>query len=153
MLFVGFLLVDVYLIKNQINGRKADNMLTIIEAAKYLNRSTKTIRKYIKDGKLTAIMEPAQFGNRYVIPLEVLEAFKEESLTHIPTMEIQQLEVSTPQPLEALQGLLLGLSEGQEVTAKEIAQLHEKLDEIRGMLMEQVQKEKPSLWARLWGKG
>ena len=127
--------------------------LTIIEAAKYLNRSTKTIRKYIKDGKLTAIMDEIPGGHRWMIPVESLEAFLVSPSTSngITTVELQG--VAPPQMgMEALQGLLLGLAEGQEVTAKEIAQLHEKLDEIRGMLMEQVQK-KPSWWARLWGKG
>jgi excisionase family DNA binding protein len=109
--------------------------LTIIEAAKYLNRSTKTIRKYIKDGKLKAIMEPAQFGNRYVIPLEALEAFKSTPLTHTPTIENQLVEVPPALPVEALENLIMGM-EGRllEAIEERLAARDKRLEEVLGRM-------------------
>lgn len=40
---------------------------TILEAAKLLGLSPKTIRKQIRDGKLKAIQKPSTFGNRWEI--------------------------------------------------------------------------------------
>jgi len=123
--------------------------LTIIEAAKYLNRSTKTIRKYIKDRKLKAIMEPAQFGNRYVIPLEALEAFKEESLTHTPTIENQLVEVTPTLPLEAIESLL---EANRQATREDLQALKR---EIIAAVLEGMRKEKKPLIRRFvdWWRG
>jgi excisionase family DNA binding protein len=122
--------------------RKADNMnhLTIIEAAKYLNRSTKTIRKYIKDGKLTAVMDEIPGGHRWMIPVESLEAFLVSPSTSngITTVELQG--VAPPQMgMEVLENLIMGME----------VRLLEAID----ARLEGMEKKKPSFWARLWGKG
>lgn len=123
------------------------NHLTIIEAAKYLNRSTKTVRKYIKDGKLPSIMEPAQFGNRYVIPLEALEAFEKEFTHTLPVLN-QQMKVSPIPPLEALEVM-------ENMMMSMEARLLEAIEErlaARDKRLEEVLERMRRPWWKLWGK-
>jgi len=51
---------------------------TISEAAEILNLSAKTIRRYIKAGKLPSIKVPTKFGDEYRIT-EIPEALKQEA--------------------------------------------------------------------------
>jgi MerR family copper efflux transcriptional regulator len=57
-----------------------DNTTTysISEAAELLNLSAKTIRRYIKAGKLSSIKVPTKFGDEYRIT-EIPEALKQEA--------------------------------------------------------------------------
>jgi excisionase family DNA binding protein len=72
--------------------------LTVLEAAKYLNKSDKTIRKYITTGKLKGIVwENGPFGERQMIPLEALERLRNSNRSSIPF---------PPQPQEPLEAPL-----------------------------------------------
>jgi MerR family transcriptional regulator, copper efflux regulator len=51
---------------------------SISEAAELLNLSAKTIRRYIKSGKLPSIKVPTKFGDEYRIT-EIPEALKQEA--------------------------------------------------------------------------
>jgi MerR family transcriptional regulator, copper efflux regulator len=51
---------------------------SITEAAEVLNLSAKTIRRYIKSGKLTSVKVPTKFGDEYRIT-EIPEALKQEA--------------------------------------------------------------------------
>ena len=84
--------------------------LTIIEAAKYLNRSTKTVRKYIKDGKLTAISDEIPGGHRWIIPLESLEALLASPPTSKGITMVDVQVVTPPQMgMEVLENLVMGM--------------------------------------------
>ncbi len=51
--------------------------LTVLEAAKFLGRSDKTVRKYITTGKITGVVwENGPYGRRQMLPLEALEVVK-----------------------------------------------------------------------------
>ncbi len=52
---------------------------SISEAAELLNLSSKTIRRYIKSGKLPSTKVPTKFGDEYRIT-EIPEALKQEAL-------------------------------------------------------------------------
>ena len=45
-----------------------DQGLTIAQAAKALGVSPKTIRRYIKDGKISSVLAPGKYGEEYRIP-------------------------------------------------------------------------------------
>ncbi len=51
---------------------------SISEAAELLNLSAKTIRRYIKAGKLSSVKVPTKFGDEYRIT-EIPEALKQEA--------------------------------------------------------------------------
>jgi MerR family copper efflux transcriptional regulator len=51
---------------------------SIAEAAEILNLSAKTIRRYIKSGKLASVKVPTKFGDEYRIT-EIPESLKQEA--------------------------------------------------------------------------
>ncbi|MFA4834879.1 MAG: helix-turn-helix domain-containing protein [Dehalococcoidia bacterium] len=131
-------------------------MLTIAQVAKLTGKSTKTIRNYIKTGRLKAIMEPSPFGHRYVIAADTLEGLQCQT----PTLPLEPLETQlTPVlPLETTLEALEKRMEDRLVTLENrivervegrLAERDRRLDEFIGEWLEE--KKKPSWWARLWG--
>lgn len=59
---------------------------SIAETAKMLNLSTKTIRRYIKAGKLPSVKAPTKYGEEYRIT-EIPEALKEETRKEVESAE------------------------------------------------------------------
>jgi MerR family copper efflux transcriptional regulator len=66
---------------------------SISETAELLNLSAKTIRRYIKSGKLPSTKVPTKFGDEYRIT-EIPEALKQEALDQADTTN--QVEMVKP---------------------------------------------------------
>ena len=130
--------------------------LTIIDAAKYLGRSTKTVRNYIKSGKLNAVMEDSPFGHRYVIPLEELQKMKDGDCPSDVKPVESILEVIQPNlPLEPVENMVIGVEKRLlEAMESRMEALEERLEERDRLLMEALErmeaKKKPGLFARLF---
>jgi excisionase family DNA binding protein len=56
-----------------------DQGLTITQAADALKVSPKTIRRYIKDGKIPYVLIPGKFGQEYRIPLSLPDIINKET--------------------------------------------------------------------------
>jgi len=72
--------------------------LTIAQAAKALGISTKTVRRQIKDGRISAQVTPGKYGNEYRILDLPPEQIKERTLDTTPTLAmdiITRLEEET----------------------------------------------------------
>jgi excisionase family DNA binding protein len=51
-----------------------DEWFTLDKAAKHLGVSTRTLRRWIHDGKLQAELRPGPYGQQYLVPLKQLGA-------------------------------------------------------------------------------
>lgn len=61
-----------------------DQGLTIAQAADALKVSPKTIRRYIKDGKIPYVLIPGKFGQEYRIPLSLPDIINKETAQAMP---------------------------------------------------------------------
>jgi excisionase family DNA binding protein len=123
---------------------------SISEAAELLNLSAKTIRRYIKSGKLTSIKVPTKFGEEYRIT-EIPEALKQEA----EAMAEAQSRVDIVTAEDASPGLDAQLLYQENIrlaaqlgaATERIRQLEEKMK-----LLEAPKKPiKQSWWKRLFG--
>ena len=62
--------------------------LTIAQAAKALGISAKTVRRQIKDGRISAAISPGKYGKEYRILDLPPEQIKERTLDTTPTLAI-----------------------------------------------------------------
>jgi len=67
-----------------------DQGLTIAQAAEALKVSPKTIRRYIKDGKIPYVLIPGKFGQEYRIPLSPPDTINRETTQAIPGLAHEQ---------------------------------------------------------------
>ncbi len=130
---------------------------SISEAAELLNLSAKTIRRYIKAGKLPSVMVSTKFGDEYRIT-EIPESLKEEAAAQAAAQA--KVEIITPEEtfkLDAQQlyqdnirlALQLGAANGR------IRDLEERLKLLEAPKVPPVLAEPPpvklSWWKRLFG--
>jgi hypothetical protein len=148
--------------------------LTVLEAAKYIGKSDKTIRKYITTGKLKGIVwDDGPYGKRQMIPIPALDALKDEHTpTHLEGLEplevenpettelitvegrkflLESMEAIMDKRLEGMEERISGRLEGLETRLEERDQ---RLVEVMRRLMEEKQEEearkkKPGLVARV----
>jgi MerR family transcriptional regulator, copper efflux regulator len=123
---------------------------SITEAAEVLNLSAKTIRRYIKSGKLSSTKVPTKFGDEYRIT-EIPEALKQEAAA-LAEAQAQVEIISTEDTSPRLDAQQL-----YQENIRLAAQLGAATERIR-QLEEQVKlieapKEPPkrSWWQRLFG--
>jgi excisionase family DNA binding protein len=50
--------------------------MTLPQAAEHLGVSTRTIRRWIHDGKLSAELRPGPYGKQYLVPVNALPAVR-----------------------------------------------------------------------------
>lgn len=128
--------------------------LNIHQAAAQLGKSTKTVRKYIKDGKLQAVKENTPYGSQYLIPLEAITSMlnpanpTEKGMEALP--EVTNLP-SIPTPLEAIENMLLGVEGRMIKTMQEYQQNREdRLLEAIERLEVRVEELSLPWWKRVW---
>ena len=61
---------------------------TIAQAARAMRLSPKTVRRYIKAGKIPYIVIPGKYGDEYRIPELPLEEIEEPTLDTTPTLAL-----------------------------------------------------------------
>ena len=122
---------------------------SIAEAAGLLNLSAKTVRRYIKAGKLPSIKVPTKFGEEYRIT-EIPEAMKQEAEAQIESqakVEVVSKEEQASR-LDAMQlyqeNIRLAVQLG--AATERIHQLEEKLK-----LLEMPKQVKLPWWKRVFG--
>jgi excisionase family DNA binding protein len=126
--------------------------LNIHQAAAQLGKSTKTVRKYIKDGKLAHVKENTVYGSQYLIPLEAVE-----SLLNIAGPAETGMEVlpegksvsSIVEPLQAIESLLLGMEASRQEYDKS---RDDKLLQAIERLEARVEEMSRPWYRRLWKK-
>ena len=129
--------------------------LNIHQAAAKLCKSTKTVRKYIKDGKLQAIKENTPYGSQYLIPLEAITSILNKNILDEKGMEalpeVTNLP-SIPTRLDRLESLLLGMEASrQEYQQKREDRLLEAIERLEARVEEMSKKKPPPFWRR-WFK-
>jgi MerR family transcriptional regulator, copper efflux regulator len=154
---------------------------SISEAADLLNLSAKTIRRYIKAGKLPSIKVPTKFGDEYRIT-EIPEALKQEASEQAeaqgktevvpagdssPALDAQQLyqeNVRLAAQLGAATERIRQLEDQVKNSTVQIApgtekplllegevKLYQALEDNIKMLKEQLQQFKRPWWKKLFG--
>jgi len=117
------------------SGDNMDNgMVDIKEAAKILRRSTKTLRTYIKQGKLPAIRGNGPTNEKYYFKLEDLEKFKKgymEATLETVTLEVEKISAGKHNPIVDVAELLpivdKHFSKVTEIIENRIENLEKKL--------------------------
>ena len=122
---------------------------SIAEAAGLLNLSAKTVRRYIKAGKLPSIKVPTKFGEEYRIT-EIPEAMKQEAEAQIESqakVEVVSKEEQASR-LDAMQLYQENIRLAAQLGAatERIHQLEEKLK-----LLEMPKQVKLPWWKRVFG--
>jgi MerR family copper efflux transcriptional regulator len=103
---------------------------SISEAAELLNLSAKTIRRYIKSGKLPSIKVPTKFGDEYRIT-EIPEALKQEAAeqeeTQTSVAVVSSREDSSPLDTQQLYQENMRLAAQLGAATERLRQLEEQL--------------------------
>ena len=102
--------------------------LTLSQAAEQLGISTRTMRRWIHDGKLRAELRPGPYGQQYLVPLGELSA-----LQVARDVERMQREADL-ETLSALLGSYLAHREGDLPAS--IAALHAEVMEMLGRVIQ-----------------
>ena len=138
---------------------------SISEAAELLNLSAKTIRRYIKSGKLPSIKVPTKFGDEYRI-IEIPEDLKQEAAAQAEAqskVDILQEIQEKPESILNTQQLyqdnirlaaqLGAATERIHLLEEQISALEVKLLEAPKIVPVASNPEKPrrSWWKRLFG--
>jgi MerR family transcriptional regulator, copper efflux regulator len=129
---------------------------SITEAAEMLNLSAKTIRRYIKAGKLPSIKVPTKFGEEYRIT-EIPEALKQEAAAQAEAQS--KVDVISPDDdnnntLDAQQ-----LYQANILLARQLGMAMEKIrgleEQVKQMEVKLLEAPRPSpqlpWWKRLLG--
>jgi MerR family transcriptional regulator, copper efflux regulator len=125
---------------------------SISEAAELLKLSAKTIRRYIKSGKLPSIKVPTKFGEEYRVT-EIPESLKQEAAAQAEAqakMDIIPAE-ETSTKLDALQ-----LYQENMRLAAQLGAATERIRQLEGQVkLLEAPKPKPKLpwWKRIFGLG
>jgi MerR family copper efflux transcriptional regulator len=128
---------------------------SIVEAAEMLNLSAKTIRRYIKSGKLPSTKVPTKFGEEYRIT-EIPESLKQEA----EAMAEAQAKVDVIEPedtrlkpdAQQLYQDNMRMAAQLGAATERIRQLEEQIKQLEVKLLE-APKPPPNLpwWKRLFG--
>jgi len=123
--------------------------LTIPQVAKSLGVSSRTVRRYIKSGKIKAGLVPGPFGDEYRIPELPAYLYKSKSSDSTPSQSPVQTLVQIPvQTMDIIREL-------QEKNLALAAQLGAATERIRNLEKEirllNVAKQQP-WWKRLFAK-
>lgn len=70
------------------------SIISIVEAAKRLNCSTRQVRRYLKDGKLTAEMSPGKYGMQWNVSRGSLNALLSKRKGPRAAMDTIRLEMT-----------------------------------------------------------
>ena len=118
--------------------------MTIAEAAKSLGVSSRTVRRYVKSGKIHAEMVPGPFGQEYRIIELPVEFRKEKPLDKTPDQSSGQAPVQMIDIIRELQEKNLALA----------AQLGVATERIRGLErdVKLLTVARRPWWRRLLGK-
>ena len=104
-----------------------DEFFTLERAAEYLGVSSRTLRRWIKSGKLHARLEPGPYGRQYVVPESSLRSV--QLVRDVERIERQEEREAIPATVEAY------LAERESALGREIAalraELHEALQQLQ----------------------
>jgi MerR family transcriptional regulator, copper efflux regulator len=119
---------------------------SISEAAELLNLSAKTIRRYVKSGKLPSIKVPTKFGDEYRV-IEIPEELKQEAAAQAATqtkVDVVHDEEETKNSLDAQQLYQDNIRLAAQLGAatEHIRQLEEQVKQMEVKLLE-APKEDP----------
>jgi excisionase family DNA binding protein len=127
-----------------------DEWYTIERASKHLGVSTRTLRRWIKAGKLQARLEPGPYGRQYLVPRSSMAGV--ELVRDVERAERQAEREAVPQVLEAY------LAQRESALTHEVAALRTEMqDAVRRLerrqeallgQLEQIQQELVSLRAQ-----
>ena len=122
----------------------AEQSFTIAQAAKILKVSTRTVRRFIKAGKVKATLQPGPFGEEYHI-------------TELP-QAAQQTPVNTPpapppeQQIQAME-IIRGLQEKNLALAAQLGAASERIRQLESELKMIAAPKHIPWWRRLFGQG
>ncbi len=127
---------------------------SISETADILKLSAKTIRRYIKSGKLPSTKVPTKFGDEYRIT-EIPEALKQEAEAQAQAQEKAEI-VTAEEPENKLDAQQLyqeniRLAAQFGAATERIRQLEEQLKTLELKLLEAPKPAKLPWWKRLFG--
>ncbi len=124
-----------------------DEWLTLDSAARQLGVSVRTLRRWIKSGKLNARLEPGPYGRQYLVPRsgidsvhlvrDVERAERQEQIETIPELVENYLarrEDSLATALTGLQEISRRMEEREEAILAELRSIRQELAAIRESL-------------------
>ena len=134
----------------------SNNDLTLKEAAEHFRVSVQTIRRWIKDGKITAELRDSPYGQQYFIPAHEVQTASEikdvvkvdhtvdvTSLARIMSSYIGEREEALLNVLESIQTeireSIQRQEQRQEELVKEIAATREENKELRNLIGERLE--------------
>ena len=118
--------------------------MTIAQAAKSLGVSTRTVRRFIKSGKIDAELVPGPFGQEYRILKLPTELHKKKPLDNVPYLTPVQTPVQVMDIVRELQEKNLALAAQLGVATERIRNLEGEVRLLTGA------KQQP-WWKRLFG--
>jgi MerR family transcriptional regulator, copper efflux regulator len=106
-----------------------DEWFTIDRAARHLGVSTRTLRRWIKAGKLDAQLQPGPYGQQYVVPRSSMAGV--QVVRDVERAERQAEREAIPRVLETY------LAEREGALSKELATVRAELADAVGRLEQQ----------------
>lgn len=137
--------------QSDVTGVDVEEWFTLEKAAGHLGVSTRTVRRWIKSGKLQARLEPGPYGRQYLVPRTGMAGL--QIVRDVERAERRDEREAVPRVLEAY------LTERESAMAREVARLRTEMQEaLRGlreqqdMLLSRLEQVQRSLEA-LTGQG
>ena len=118
--------------------------LTIAQAAKSLGVSTRTVRRFIKSGKIDAELVPGPFGQEYRILKLPVDLHKRKPIDNVPYQTPIQTPIQVMDIIRELQEKNLVLAAQLGVATERIRNLESEVRLLTGT------KQRP-WWKRLFG--
>ena len=119
-------------------------VLTIAQAAKSLGVSTRTVRRFIKSGKIDAELVPGPFGQEYRILKLPAELRKKKPVDNVP--------YQTPiQPPVQVMDIIRELQEKNLVLAAQLGAAAERIRNLEGEVRLLTGARRQPWWKRLFG--
>ncbi len=127
-----------------------DRYLSIAEAAERLGKSTRTVRRWIQQGKLKAELQPGPYGEEYRIPAEVITTAQE--VTEVVKIEkpasSQDLALAIAKTIEQRDK---GLREELTRISGQVERLADLLEEQGKQMAREKEQRRP--WWKFWAGG
>jgi excisionase family DNA binding protein len=122
-----------------------DDWLTLERAARHLGVSTRTLRRWIKAGKLEAELRPGPYGQQYLVPRSSMAG--REIIRDLERIEREEEREAVPRIVEE------HLAARESALASEVAALRRELGDALARLEQRLERIEEAMMARRAGSG
>jgi len=124
--------------------------LTIVQAAQSLGVSSRTVRRFIKSGKLNAELVPGPFGEEYRILELPVDLHKPKPVDNTPG----QTPIQTPiqSPIQSMDIIIRELHEKNLTLAAQLGAATERIRNLENQVRLLTSAKQQPWWKRLFGR-